>query len=76
LLITEDAYNQHLKEIAATLTPELLQQVKYLVELCGWSVDFIETARFVEWCLFKQFLRLERSETGRYCQPHIILRLL
>lgn len=50
MIITEDAYNQRVKELAAILTPELLQQVKYMVELCGWSVDFIETARFVKWC--------------------------
>ena len=50
MIITEGAYNQRVKELAAIITPELLQQVKYMVELCGWSVDFIETARFVEWC--------------------------
>jgi len=38
------------EKLKPLLTDEFLETLRLAVKTCGWSVDHIESAQFVEWC--------------------------
>lgn len=38
------------KDLAPRVTGEFLETLVLAVKTCGWEVDHIESANFVEWC--------------------------
>jgi len=47
-------YNKKSEELELNLKPKLtrefLNTLVEAVKICGWSVDLIESANFVDWC--------------------------
>lgn len=38
------------EQLKAKLTPDALALITEAARVCGWTVDYFELARFVEWC--------------------------
>jgi hypothetical protein len=54
-------------ELLPLLTDDFLETLRLAVKTCGWSVDHIESARFVGWCY--DLAEKEAPETEPFVKP-------